>query len=436
MKYIIFYLIFINLMGAGAFAVDKYKAIHNQWRIRESVLFLFAILGGAPGCLMGMYLFHHKTKHKKFTIGIPLLLIAELFCFLLGFFYFQKYLPYDQDPVKLVRHELSLLKNTDSDKLENYLSYQDLFPTESGDKPIPEEIERIFSRFYQNFSYKIKKADIDGNQAKVTVRLSTVDGKALAKEYSRRAMVKQIQNSATPSGVSFSLEDCYLLLESVLKDFSSQTVTSEYTIFLTKVQNIWKIDYPGDLESALTGNFPAHVSDVNLFTPSEIISIHLDTIKQFDSEQLSRYLSLDHIFSGDAQYRRKISRALATQLLTYLDYSILSEEISSDGASAVVELELTSCDCRSMMNSYQTQVAAYTQTAQALQDGISGRLNTANKILISCITDNTESVSTPLTITMKNNGANWNIEMNDEVGDALLGNLTEAIEEVSTHLQA
>ncbi len=436
MKYIIFYLIFINLMGAGAFALDKYKAIHNQWRIRESVLFLFAFLGGAPGCLLGMYLFHHKTKHKKFTFGIPLILILELFCFLLGIFYFQKNLPYDQDPVKLVRHELSLLENTDSDKLETYLSYQDLFPTESKDKPIPEEIESIFSGFYQHFSYKIKQVETNGDHAQVTVQLTTIDGKALAKEYSRQAMIKQIQNTATPSGVSFSLEDCYLLLGTVLKDFSSQTITSEYTISLTKFQNIWKIDYPGDLESALTGNFPTHVSDVNLFTPSEIISIHLDTLKQFDSEQLSRYLSLDHIFSGDAQYRRKISRALAVQLLTYLDYSILSEEISSDGASAVVQLELTSCDCRAMMKEYQSQVAAYTQTAQALQDGISGRLNTANKILISCITDNTASTSSPITITMKNDGANWNMEMNDEVGDALLGNLTEAIKEVSTHLQA
>lgn len=248
-------------------------------------------------------------------------------------------------------------------------------------------------------------------------------------------MRKQIQNTATPSSVSFSLEDCYLLLGKVLKDQPADTISSLYTISLTRTDKVWNIDAPSELTAALTGNFAAHVSDVNLFTPSEIISIHLDTLKEFDSEQLSRYLNLDSIFTGDAEYRRTISRALAAQLLTYLDYSILSEEISADGVSAVVQLELTSCDCRSMMSNYQTQVAEYTQTAQALQDGIGGRLTRANEILISCITENTASTSTPVTITMKNDGANWTMEMNDEVENALLGNLPEAINEVSTHLQ-
>ena len=293
----------------------------------------------------------------------------------------------------------------------------------------------IFSGFYKDFSYQIKKVEKDGSHALVTVQLTTIDGKQLAKNYSQQAMRKQIQNTATPSSVSFSLEDCYLLLGKVLKDQPADTVTSLYTISLTRSDKVWSIDAPGDLTTALTGNFSSHVSDVNLFTPSEIISIHLDTLKEFDSEQLSRYLNLDSIFTGDAEYRRTISRALAAQLLTYLDYSILSEEISADGVSAVVQLELTSCDCRSMMSNYQTQVAEYTQTAQALQDGIGGRLTRANEILISCITENTASTSTPVTITMKNDGANWTMEMNDEVENALLGNLPEAINEVSTHLQ-
>lgn len=435
MRYLIIYFLLINLGGIFAFALDKYKAIHNRWRIRESVLFLFALLGGAPGCLLGMYAFHHKTRHKKFTIGIRLILILELTGLIFLFIYMEKQIPYDQDPVKLVRHELSLLKETDSEELENYLSYEDLFPTESSDKTIPDGIKDIFSGFYKDFSYQIKKVEKDGSHALVTVQLTTIDGKQLAKNYSQQAMRKQIQNTATPSSVSFSLEDCYLLLGKVLKDQPADTVTSLYTISLTRSDKVWSIDAPGDLTTALTGNFSSHVSDVNLFTPSEIISIHLDTLKEFDSEQLSRYLNLDSIFTGDAEYRRTISRALAAQLLTYLDYSILSEEISADGVSAVVQLELTSCDCRSMMSNYQTQVAEYTQTAQALQDGIGGRLTRANQILISCITENTASTSTPVTITMKNDGANWTMEMNDEVENALLGNLPEAINEVSTHLQ-
>ena len=75
-----------------------------------------------------------------------------------------------------------------------------------------------------------------------------------------------------------------------------------------------------------------------------------------------------------------------------------------DGATATVSLELTSCDCYSIMEQYQQQVLAYTQTSQALQDGISGRLTKANDILISCITDNTESTTTALDVSLENDG--------------------------------
>lgn len=65
-------LIAFILMG-----VDKWKAVHDSWRIPEKTLFLSAILGGSAGALAGMYLFRHKTKHRSFTIGMPLILILQ-----------------------------------------------------------------------------------------------------------------------------------------------------------------------------------------------------------------------------------------------------------------------------------------------------------------------------------------------------------------------
>ncbi|MBS6195647.1 MAG: DUF1294 domain-containing protein [Clostridiales bacterium] len=435
MKLLLLYLASVNLAGLGLFGLDKYRAVKNKWRIRESTLFLLALLGGSPGCLVGMYLFHHKTRHKKFTIGIPLILVLELVLGGLACQYFHNRIPYQQDPEKLVEHELSLLKSSDPKTVEQYLSYQDIFPTESADKTISYEVESVFTEFFKDFSYKIKKVSTKENTAQVTVALTTMDGQKLAKEYSRRTLVKQIQNSASPSTVEFSLEDCYLLLGTVLKENSFEPVTSEYTVSLTREGKIWSIASPGDFESALTGDFASYVSDVNLFTPSEIISIHLDTLKNFDSEQLSRYMALDTIFSGDTEYRRTISRALASQLLTYLDYTITSETISPDGSTAAVEMELTSYDCHSMMNQYREKVMEYTKTAQALQDGISGRLTKAGELLISCISENTVAATTAFTIELHNDGANWTLEMNDEITQALLGNINEAIQEISAQLQ-
>lgn len=58
--------------------IDKKKAIKNSYRIPEKNLFFICIIGGSLGVLMGMYKFHHKTKHNKFIYGVPLLIIYNI----------------------------------------------------------------------------------------------------------------------------------------------------------------------------------------------------------------------------------------------------------------------------------------------------------------------------------------------------------------------
>ncbi len=57
--------------------VDKLKAIKGAWRIPEATLFLFAFLGGALGGTLGMHSFRHKTKHRKFEIGFPVIAVIQ-----------------------------------------------------------------------------------------------------------------------------------------------------------------------------------------------------------------------------------------------------------------------------------------------------------------------------------------------------------------------
>jgi len=72
------YLLLINAVAFLLMLVDKRKAKKNLWRIPESTLFLSAALGGSVGALAGMYTFRHKTKHLKFVLGIPAILIAQI----------------------------------------------------------------------------------------------------------------------------------------------------------------------------------------------------------------------------------------------------------------------------------------------------------------------------------------------------------------------
>ena len=72
------YLILINAVSFLLMLSDKQKARRKFWRVPERVLLGIAILGGSIGALAGMYLFHHKTRHPKFAIGIPAILVLQI----------------------------------------------------------------------------------------------------------------------------------------------------------------------------------------------------------------------------------------------------------------------------------------------------------------------------------------------------------------------
>ena len=76
------YLLLINLVAFLLMGLDKRRARRNRWRISEKTLFLSAVLGGSAGALVGMYLFHHKTRHWYFRYGLPALLALQILCFL------------------------------------------------------------------------------------------------------------------------------------------------------------------------------------------------------------------------------------------------------------------------------------------------------------------------------------------------------------------
>lgn len=72
------YLLVINIVGFIMSAADKSAAKRHKWRVPEKNLFAVSILGGAVGTYISMLLFRHKTKHKRFMIGIPLIITAQL----------------------------------------------------------------------------------------------------------------------------------------------------------------------------------------------------------------------------------------------------------------------------------------------------------------------------------------------------------------------
>lgn len=78
LKYLIIYLIVINLIAFFAMYLDKRKAKYGKWRIPEQTLLILAIIGGSIGGIAGMYTFRHKTQKLRFSVGFPVILILQI----------------------------------------------------------------------------------------------------------------------------------------------------------------------------------------------------------------------------------------------------------------------------------------------------------------------------------------------------------------------
>jgi uncharacterized membrane protein YsdA (DUF1294 family) len=82
--YFMFYLVIVNIVSFAIMGIDKSRAKRKAWRIPERRLFLFAIIGGSIGSILGMYYFKHKTKHPKFVFGYWIILFIQ---FVVYFFF-------------------------------------------------------------------------------------------------------------------------------------------------------------------------------------------------------------------------------------------------------------------------------------------------------------------------------------------------------------
>lgn len=72
------YLLAVNFAGFILMGADKRRARHGRWRISEKTFFIVSLLFGSLGTWAGMYAFRHKTKHLKFVIGIPVILVLQI----------------------------------------------------------------------------------------------------------------------------------------------------------------------------------------------------------------------------------------------------------------------------------------------------------------------------------------------------------------------
>jgi len=86
-KYVFFYLVAVNIIAMAVTLADKKASRRHRWRVQERLLFFIAIMGGSPLMYITMLSVHHKTRHKRFMIGLPIMIVLQIAA-IVALFYF------------------------------------------------------------------------------------------------------------------------------------------------------------------------------------------------------------------------------------------------------------------------------------------------------------------------------------------------------------
>ncbi len=339
----------------------------------------------------------------------------------------------DKTEVKeVVTNELNLLKNLDTDTVQKYVSYNELFPDVPEETRLSTEVEEVFSLFFKDFDYKILNINVDKDNktASAKLKLSTIDTKALAKDFDishlEDAILQDAGSHDTKEDSSDTLESRYLILNGLLKNNQYKTVETDCTIELrntgTESEN-WEILRTHDLENQLVGGLMTYLSDSDLLSPEETLTVYLNTLKKMDLDQMSNYLGVESLLNTSDEAKSSIASALIEQVHNNFDFKITGSDIQS--YRATVEAELTTFDSSAILKAYQAELEEYLASPDAVIDGSQKRYNKSLELLLKNIENNTATTSSTVSFHLINDGVSWKLQDDGQaIGEGIFGNLS------------
>lgn len=332
---------------------------------------------------------------------------------------------------KVIKKDLDLLKNLDSETTMQYISYQELFPDSDDSTKLSTDIKEVFSLFFQNFDYKILDISVDSDEknASAQLKLTTLDAEALASDFVSASLQEEILETASgkENDNGNSLEQRYLLLYKLLKNNTYSSAERNTSIQLNNLGSSsepdWEITHNSSLENDLVGGLITYLSDPDLVPPAETLTVYLKTLQEMDVKQMANYLGLDSILNTSDPAKNAIASALMEQFHSCFNYKISSTSVS--GYLAEVDAELTTFDSNSILTQYEKELNTYLASADAVIDGSQKRYNKSHELLLESIRNNQATITATATFHLTNDGASWKLEnAGTELGNAIFGTLT------------
>ena len=341
------------------------------------------------------------------------------------------------DVQAVITNELDLLKNLDSTTTQKYVSYKELFPDATKETKLSNEVKEVFSLFFQNFDYEILNVDVDNDKKEATasLRLSTIDAATLAKDYGKASLQNAIlkaadsEAQATEENID-SMEERYLLLDEILSNNKYDAVERDCTIKLHNKgtdsdKDEWEIIRTHSLENDLVGGLMTYLSDNNLLSPEETLTVYLNTLKTMNTEQMGNYLGIESLFNTSDTDKNSIAAALVELFHKTFDFSITT--CDEESYNATIQTEITTFDSNAILTAYQNELDAYISSADAVIDGSAKRYEKSMQMLLGNIESNTATVQTAAVFHLTNDGVSWKLQdSNTSIGNAIFGTLSSS----------
>ena len=341
----------------------------------------------------------------------------------------------------VVRNELDQLKNLNSETTQKYIPYKELFPDATENTTLSDEINEVFSLFFQKFDYKILDISVDtaNNSATASVKLTTIDAKPLARDFAAELLRTEITEAAQAQtgnikDSSKSLEAHYLILNHLLNTNKYDSTETDCSIQLINTgsdkKEKWEIQRTSSLEDELVGGLIANLADPDILSPEDTLTVYLDTLQKLDLKEMTSYLGVVNIMNTSDTAKNSIASALAEQIHKNFNYVIKSS--SENGYNATVTTEITTFDSDSILADYQEKLDKYLASADAVIDGSQKRYEKSFEILLNSINDNIVTTVNDVDFVLINDGVSWKLQdEGNTLGNAIFGTLTDSPLETS-----
>ncbi|MEY8427061.1 hypothetical protein AALA00_04930 [Lachnospiraceae bacterium 46-15] len=330
----------------------------------------------------------------------------------------------DSEQVKLVKSELNQLQKLDENTIRTFISYENILGPGASSN-ISSEVAQTVQLFFQDFDYRILSSKITEDTATVTAEIQNIDTKKLAKdlclELIARSSSPHAEDNAILSGSSY-----FALLHDFLSQNQYESVKTEVHFHLKKIDGQWSIQGSEVLEDELLGGFISCLHDPYLVTPEEITAKLCGMLKAQTPEEWISYLGIKDIFSTYSTLSDKVDLALASQISKCFSYSI--QEVTVTGNKAKALADITSLDMGGVLDEYLERLLDYASTTEAVRATDTELADKTAALLAECLNTNRKTCTKTVEINFTNNGTTWEMQLNDNFTDALLGDIKKAAE--------